>query len=97
MAAGAGLIALVTGRCWPRRGSCGSGSSATSCPRRYSPDFAGTAITVMTGQLPTMLGISDTHEDQIWNRWLAIARGVDDIDIWACLLSVVALLTLDPR
>lgn len=91
----AGLIALVTGAmlaaAWVLRLGFLGDFLSTAVLTGF---LAGTAITVMTGQLPTMLGISDTHEDQIWNRWLAIARGVDDIDIWACLLSVVALLTL---
>ncbi|GAB03921.1 high affinity sulfate transporter 1 [Gordonia amarae] len=56
--------------------------------------LTGTAITVMTGQLPTMLGISDGRDDQIWNRWWEIARGIDDIDWWNALFAAIALLVL---
>ncbi|MBD0024334.1 STAS domain-containing protein [Gordonia pseudamarae] len=56
--------------------------------------LTGTAITVMTGQLPTMLGIPDGHADQIWNRWWEIVRAIDDIDWWDALLAAISLLVL---
>ncbi|MFT4126762.1 MAG: SulP family inorganic anion transporter [Gordonia sp. (in: high G+C Gram-positive bacteria)] len=55
--------------------------------------LAGTGITVMTGQIPGMLGVTG-HDGRIWDRWWAILGGLDDIRFGAIGFAAVTLVVL---
>lgn len=55
--------------------------------------LAGTGITVMTGQIPGMLGF-EAYGDRIWQRWWNIVRHLGDINWGAAAFAGVTLALL---
>ncbi|MBE7194097.1 MAG: SulP family inorganic anion transporter [Gordonia polyisoprenivorans] len=55
--------------------------------------LAGTGVTVMTGQVPAMLGLSST-DGSIWSRWWAILTHLGDINWGAVGFAAVTLVAL---